>query len=129
MTAACTTGATAAEMRLEDAWMRLVPGSDAAGYLRIVNATDRDDRLLAASADRVAAVEFHETSIEGGISKMGQLAEIEVPARATVVLEPGGLHLMLLGPEAGLVAGEVVHLTLTFARAGEVTVDATVRDR
>ena len=47
-------------------------------------------------------------------------------AGASLVLEPGGAHLMLLGLEDALRAGEELILTLEFANAGAVDVTVPV---
>jgi copper(I)-binding protein len=47
---------------------------------------------------------------------------LPVEAGASLVLEPGGAHLMLVGLEDALKAGEELVLTLEFANAGAVDV-------
>jgi copper(I)-binding protein len=51
---------------------------------------------------------------------------IEIKPGATVVLKPGSYHLMLVGLKSVLLPGEVVHLTLNFAKAGPIAVDLPV---
>src|SRR3712207_7876796 len=48
---------------------------------------------------------------------------IVVPAGGTIRLEPGGYHLMLGGLRKPMTLGQKVPLTLTFERAGTVTVE------
>jgi copper(I)-binding protein len=43
------------------------------------------------------------------------------------VLEPGGLHIMLIGLKQKLAPGDSIPLTLVFEHAGEVTVEIPVR--
>ncbi|MCX8135061.1 MAG: copper chaperone PCu(A)C, partial [Roseococcus sp.] len=45
----------------------------------------------------------------------------------SVSLQPGGLHLMLIGLTQPLVAGQSVPVTLRFERAGEVTIQLAVQ--
>ena len=92
------------------------------GYLSLDNRGAQADRLTAVRTDAAQAVELHEMAMEGDVMRMRRLDAIEVPAGRTVVLKPGGLHLMLVGLKAPLKAGARVPLTLTFARAGEVEV-------
>lgn len=63
-----------------------------------------------------------------GNMMMKQVHAVEVPAGKHVMLEPGGLHIMLFDLAGPLKAGETVPVTLTFEQAGQVKVDATVRD-
>lgn len=65
---------------------------------------------------------------DGGMMTMQEVDEIPVPAGETVSLEPGGYHVMLLELVAPLEAGDTIEVTLTFAEAGEVVVEAEVRD-
>ena len=50
-----------------------------------------------------------------------------IPARGELVLEPGGLHLMLMEPQQSLTAGADVVLTLSFDNGWTVEVDVPVR--
>jgi copper(I)-binding protein len=52
--------------------------------------------------------------------------EIPVPARSTVFVGQDDTHITLIGLDQGLTTGQYVTLVLTFAKAGEVTVKATV---
>jgi hypothetical protein len=52
--------------------------------------------------------------------------EIPVPARSTVFVGQDNTHITLIGLDQGLTTGQYVTLVLTFAKAGEVTVKATV---
>jgi hypothetical protein len=42
-------------------------------------------------------------------------------------MKPGGYHIMLLGLTRDLKPGDTVNVTLTFDKAGRMTVDAPVR--
>jgi len=80
-------------------------------------------------ADDVAkAVELHSHVMEGDIMRMRQVPTISIPAGQTVALQPGGLHVMLLGLKQPLKQGTSYPLTLTFQRAGSVTVTVPIQD-
>ena len=65
-----------------------------------------------------------------GFAMMGmrEIDALTIPAGETVELVPGGFHLMLLDLADDLVPGETFDLTLTFAEAGDVTVNVEVRE-
>ena len=95
------------------------------GYFKLVD-RGAGDRLLAASAPVCASVELHSMRLDGDVMRMREVAAIDVPAGKTVELKPGGLHLMLVGLKAPLVAGQSFPMKLKFEKAGEVTVDVAV---
>jgi periplasmic copper chaperone A len=52
--------------------------------------------------------------------------KIEVPAKGQVKLEPASYHLMMIGLKRDLVIGDKVIPTLTFEKAGQITVEGDV---
>ncbi len=126
--AACSS-AGAAKPTVSDAWVRMPMGADrpAAGYLTIVGG-DAADALLAASSPIAMDVQVHETTETADGMGMQEVDRIEIPAGATVQLEPGGYHIMFMMPDMEqVVVGESVEITLTFEEAGDVVVQAEVR--
>ena len=95
------------------------------GYFKLVN-RGASDRLLGASAPVCASVELHSMRLDGDVMRMREVTAIDVPAGKTVELTPGGLHLMLVGLKAPLVAGQSFRMTLKFEKAGAVTVDVKI---
>lgn len=118
---ACFAGAAAADPGLNVAhgWARATPPgvNVGAGYFDIEGGAGAD-RLLRAHSARARSVEFHESRLEAGIARMRELAAVPVASRARVSFAPGGLHLMLVGLQSPLLAGERVPVTLEFERAG-----------
>ncbi|HNI35205.1 MAG TPA: copper chaperone PCu(A)C [Microthrixaceae bacterium] len=60
--------------------------------------------------------------------EMREVASIKIPAGEQVALAPGGYHVMFMGLVKPFVVGETFDLTLTFAKAGDVTVTVEVKD-
>ncbi|WP_222874251.1 copper chaperone PCu(A)C [Hankyongella ginsenosidimutans] len=108
--------------------MRLPPVASrpAAGYLTIKGGAQADT-LLKAEAPFAGRVELHAMKSEGGIMKMIQQDKIDVPANGTVTLAPGGMHLMFFDLKNPPAAGAKATVTLTFAKAGAVSVPVEVR--
>jgi copper(I)-binding protein len=103
------------DVAVEGAFARAVPEGvrASAAYMTLVNAGDADDRLIAAEAPFAARVELHTHLMEDGVAKMREVeGGIPVPAGESVTLEPGGLHVMLMGLSAPLAEGETAPLTL-----------------
>jgi len=130
--AACT-GASAEEgITVEDAWVRPAPvtGGNGAGYMVITNHTGEPDALIGASAGFAEMVEVHESvHMEGDTMSMHAVERIDIAPGESVRLEPGSYHIMLMGITEELQEGDTVELTLHFETAGDVTVQAPVREQ
>jgi periplasmic copper chaperone A len=103
-------------------------GTHSAAYMRIQNRSEDSDRLLSASSPVAGVTELHQTTDEQGMARMRRVDAIDVQAGATVRLEPGGLHIMLIDLNRRLVRGDSVDLRLRFERAGEIHARIEVRD-
>ncbi|MFO1119255.1 MAG: copper chaperone PCu(A)C [Rhodospirillales bacterium] len=119
----------AAEITVQEPFARASAGMAEAGaaFMQLSNASAVNDQLVAASTPVAARAELHSHIKEDDIMRMRQVPSIEVPAGGTVALQPGGLHIMLIGLKQPLRQGETFPLTLTFARAGVVTVEVPVK--
>jgi copper(I)-binding protein len=95
-----------------NAWVRAtVPGQSVAGaYFDITSATLSS--LVSVESVAAGKAELHTMSMDGGVMKMRAVQKIELPARQTVSLKPGGYHVMLLDIKRELKAGERVPMKL-----------------
>ena len=119
---------TVGDLTIDRAALRETPAGApvAGGYMLVTNRGAQDERLLGATSDRAPETQVHEMRMDGDVMRMRQLeGGLTIPAGQSVSLQPGGYHLMLMGPEA-LIAGETHEVTLLFERAGEVTVPFAV---
>ena len=125
---ACTTAFAADGPRVSDAWARATPPGVAMGaaYLTLQGGA-KPDRLVGARTDRAEAIEIHVIVESDGMARMRPVESVEIPARATVTLAPKGTHLMLVGLDRPLVAGETLRLELEFAASPAQTVTVEVR--
>lgn len=97
-------------------------------YATIRNDGDVPDTLLGLESTLVADASLHEMTMRDGMMGMSALEWIAVPAASSVELSPGGLHGMLEGLSESWEVGDSIPVTLRFAKAGPLTVWATVRD-
>ena len=114
---------------VRDAWVREPPGGHpiAAVYMTIVNNSDAAMVLVGAQSPVVERVEIHTMTHEDGTMRMRQVEQVLLPAGGRVVLESGGLHLMLIGLSNLPRAGDSIDLTLHFADGSVRAVRASVR--
>ena len=115
-------------LRVEAPWARIRPGARAgAAYLRIVNTGAKDDRLIEVAAPVAGRVELHSHVMKDGVMRMRRIDAVSVPGGKTADLQPGGRHVMLIGLSAPPGEGRTFPLTLTFEKAGRITVPVAVR--
>ena len=87
----------------------------------VCNLGQRPDRLLGGESPVAEQVEPVAVEGFGDGRRVRRLADgIGVPGGGSVLLEPGRVHLLLVGLRRDLVQGQAVPILLRFAAAGEV---------
>lgn len=119
---------TVGSIVVEQPWARASAGPVKTGatYLVLVNTGTDADRLIAADSAVSERAELHTHTMDDGVMRMRQVDAIEVSPGTPTVLEPGGLHIMLMGLKKPLEEGESFRMTLTFETAGDVAIDIPV---
>lgn len=126
---AAAQNAVVGNLSIDNAWTRATPprAPNGGAFMTINNDGGEPDRLVAASTPQAIRTELHTHRMEDGVMRMRPVeGGIEVPAGGSVTLAPGGLQVMLLGLKAPLAEGATVPLTLTFEKAGTVTIEVAV---
>ena len=116
------------DIMIHDSWARASIGSapNSAAYMTLMTHGSETDKLLAVSSPAAERAELHTHMMENNVAKMREVEAIEVAPGEPTVLEPGGLHVMLIGLKGPLDEGSDLSLTLTFENAGEVSLDVPV---
>ncbi len=106
-------GAVAAQTTVSDAWVRgmVAPQRATGAFMKLTS--PQGAKLVAVSSPVARVAEVHEMVMQGDVMAMRAIEALELPAGKTVEMKPGGHHLMLMGIEQPLKAGETVPLTLT----------------
>ena len=122
-------------MEIQASWSfaeKNVPGMIVAksdnGWVMIHNHSDTDDRLIGVTSDVAARTELH-THIQrdDGVMQMVHVEEgFAIPAGGMHSLARGGDHVMFMGLTQDMNQGESVEVTLTFEKAGDITVQIPV---
>lgn len=129
--ACCVHGGSAlADVEATDVWVAASVNAmrTTSAYMTLLSRTGA--ALVAAKSPVVRSIEIEETRHEKGLSYGWPAARIIVPAGQTVVLKPGGLHLLLVDTDSLLAEGDRIPLTLTFEQGGQLrqlTVEGVVR--
>ena len=116
-------------LSIDDVWARTgQPGQVSAAFMDVKN-KGTADKIVSAHCDFAKATELHDMKMADGKMLMMQVPAMDVPANGDLKLKPGGYHIMLIGLNRPLVAGETLPIKLKFEKAGEVTVQAQIKDR
>src|SRR4051812_41291350 len=85
----------AGEITVSHPWTRAAgQNGTGAGFLTIANRGGTADRLVGASSPIARVTEIHTHIREGDVLRMRPVAAVELPPGETVILQPGGFHLM-----------------------------------
>jgi copper(I)-binding protein len=91
------------------------------------NGSAQDVELVAAEGTAAKVFELHTHVMNDGMLQMKKIDKIDLPAGKTVMLETGGLHVMLIGLNQDLVPDTKVSLTLVFKDGSKKQLDVPVR--
>lgn len=122
-------GGHGSKIMIEDAFIRASASSAVrvGGAFMILENSGDDDRLIAAKSNVAQTIELHTHLMQDGVMSMVAVdGGIPLPANETVMLEPGGYHIMMIGLHAPLVKGETVDMILVFEKAGEIPVSVPI---
>ncbi len=117
----------AGDIAIEQPFARATPAKVGGVFLTLKNAGGTADKLVKAASPVAETVELHTHIKDGDAMRMRAVENIPVPANGQTALEPGGYHVMLIGLKQPLKEGTSFPLTLTFEKAGSVTVTVPVQ--
>jgi copper(I)-binding protein len=119
-----------AHVVIEDAYARASSPMAQSGavFMSIYNHNDYDDVLVGAETDAAERVELHtHIQTDEGVMRMVEVeGGIPLGADETVLLERGGLHVMLLGLTQPLEHGDTINLRLIFETSDPVDLEVPV---
>ncbi len=126
---AMAAGSAADDISVADPRVRAVPEGqmNSAAFMILKNAGPSDHAVVAAQSPVAKVVELHTHVNEGGMMKMRQIEKIEIKSGSEAVLQPGGLHVMLMGLKQQIKDGDVVPVTLKFEDGSKMELTAPAK--
>jgi len=108
----------AGEIQIDQAWVREGPPnvSVLASYFTVQNHTHEPIRISAFSSDQFERIELHQTILHEGLARMQHQPCVLLGPAQSLVLAPGGYHLMLFNPKSTLKAGDTVMLKMHYTQ-------------
>ena len=98
-----------------------------AAYLEIKNSGEKPRILTDVFSPAFDEVGIHRSVVHENMVHMEQMKELTIPPRSSVVLKPGGMHLMLTNAKKPLPIGDQVPVTLIFRSGEKIVFTAIVR--
>lgn len=124
--AGCKSGSPLLEVESPQAVLSPFMLGTGSAFLTIVNKGNGDDTLVAARVDIPGTItELHDV-LDG---KMKKIEKIQIPARTSVRLQPGSLHIMIFNMSRTTDAGQSLTLVLSFEKSGEKRVPVTLTSK
>jgi hypothetical protein len=100
-----------------------MPNGSGAVYMKILNSSDLEDKLISASSDKAKMIMIHRSVRDGDISKMIHIHDgIEIPGNSSISLKPGDYHLMLMNIDNTFSLGDKINIKLNFEKQGIVEI-------
>lgn len=116
----------ASDMWVKSSEMSMAGGMTAV-YGTLTNTTGSDITLIGAETELAGVAEIHEVAMIDGEMKMQEIdGGLVIPAGQSVILEPGGNHIMLMELTSPLEAGQEISVTLRFDGADSLTLNGIV---
>lgn len=122
--------ATVAEsVEISDPYVRMVPPNApaTAAFMTITNKDGKDHAVVSAKGYINKITELHTHLHDNGVMRMRQVDKIDLPAGGATALQPGGLHVMLIGLNEPVQEGQKIQIDLTFDDGSTKSVEAVGR--
>ncbi len=98
-------------------------------YFTVRNPGPEAERLLGVDLPEGGQARMHTSEMQNGVMRMRPVDEAMIPAGGELVLQPGGMHVMLNALPGPLITGNRLKLKLRFEKAGQVDVEAAIKLR
>jgi hypothetical protein len=115
---------------IEEAWIRAQPdqGANSAAYFTLCNGGGEPVSVSKLAASIAGMAEAHETVTDAsGRKSMQPLRVLSIAPGERVILEPGGMHLMLMELKAPIAAGDSTTITVSFSNGSSVSAEAVAK--
>ena len=120
----------AADIMVDDAYARssAMSAKTGAAFMVIHNHGTTDDRLIGAASPAAKMVQLHTHKEDAnGVMKMMHVEDgFALPADGMIKMQRGGHHVMFMGLTEPFEQGDMIPVTLTFEKAGEMDIEVPV---
>ncbi len=115
------------ELQVTNAWMRpTAAGQNGAVYMMLDNGTSESVSIISVRAEIAQMAEIHRSQLDGDVMRMEPVNTLEISAGGQTILEPAGLHVMLMNLERDFAEGDEFSVSLELALGDELIVPVRV---
>lgn len=116
-------------LEITKVWARpAAQGANSAAYFTIYNGTPKADTLIGIVSEYAANAEVHESYVtEDGLAGMRPAGILAIPSGDSLLLQPGGFHVMLMRMKRDIAVGDSIQLRLQFSESDPKIISAVVR--
>lgn len=123
-----STAVMSGPFEVRDAWARAADsGATGGAYVTLANMDTLDVTITGWSADAAESTELHETMVHDGMAHMTPHTQREIPRDSVLVMQPGGMHIMLMRLTRALRAGDTILITASLADGRAIDTRVAVR--
>ncbi len=114
-------------IQIDHVWSRAAMAEHQGAVYLTITDTGTPDTLTGVTTPIAAEAALHESFNDHGVMKMRPVGPMPIEPGKPLTLAPGGYHIMLMGLKQALKPGDSFPVTLTFAKAGQITATASVQ--
>ncbi len=122
-------GTAADDITVVDPYVRAMPPGQptSLAFMGITNNSTKNHVLVDAEGTVAKKVELHTHTMKDDMMHMHKVEKINLPAGKKVMLESGGLHVMMMGLKKDLKPGDRIAISLVFKDGSKKKLDVPVR--
>lgn len=111
-------------------WVKTADDGMSAAFGELANIGSQDVTVISVTSESSTELELHETveNESGEMVMREKSGGFTIPAGKSLLLEPGGNHIMLMNLTAPIMAGNEITFTLTFSDGSTATFTAPAKD-
>lgn len=118
-----------AKITMKDGWAKAAPSGMSGAFGVVMNPTTKPVRLIGAASPVAGMVQIHEMVMKDGAMVMQEVVDgLVVPAKGSLVLKPGGNHLMFMNLKKPIKAGQFVPVSLLTEDGTRLTVKVMAKN-
>ena len=118
-----------ADLEFNNGWIRNLPPTVPvrAGYLEIFNSGNEAVSIKSIQSKSFETIEVHQTIMKDGMMHMQPVPDLSIDPGSTIILRPGGMHLMMMHPVEPTKLGDEIRIDVMLSDDTQQSLIFTVK--